>query len=48
MVVSFELRNDFGLAGEKFVKDRFHYQRLVIDTRKLYNQLLLIDSEKSS
>lgn len=36
-----ELRNDFGLAGEKFVKERFSYQRLVSDTRKLYHQLLV-------
>ncbi len=43
MVESSELRNDFGLAGEKFVKDRFHYQRLVNDTRNLYHQLLLTD-----
>lgn len=42
LIENAELRNDFGLRGETFVKERFSYQRLVSDTRKLYQQLQLI------
>lgn len=35
------LRNNFGLKGEQFVKERFSYQRLVEDMRKLYRELLV-------
>ncbi|MEW6470310.1 MAG: glycosyltransferase [Bacteroidota bacterium] len=33
-------RAEMGLAGWDFVKERFHYTRLVSDTRLLYNRLL--------
>ncbi len=35
-----ELRNDMQQAGWNFVKDKFHYTRLVDDMRNLYNHLL--------
>ncbi len=41
LIKNSQLRNDFGLAGEKHVKQKFGYQRLVNDISELYQQLLL-------
>ncbi|HOY39823.1 MAG: glycosyltransferase [Bacteroidales bacterium] len=35
-----ELREDMSRAGYEFVKNKFHYTRLVADMKDLYNQLL--------
>lgn len=40
------LRNSFAAKGPGFVRDKFHYQRLVNDMTALYNNLLLAVSPK--
>ncbi len=35
-----ELRKEFGAEGWRFVKEKFHYQRLAADTANLYYELL--------
>jgi glycosyltransferase involved in cell wall biosynthesis len=38
-----ELRNDFSLNGWPFVREKFHYTRLVKDMKDLYNKLLKVN-----
>ncbi|MGI8892083.1 MAG: glycosyltransferase [Bacteroidia bacterium] len=40
LVTNEPLRKEMGSSGWSFIKDRFHYERLVNDTSDLYNQLL--------
>jgi glycosyltransferase involved in cell wall biosynthesis len=40
MVENDTVRKNFGLQGLQFVKDKFHYQRLVDDMANLYEKLL--------
>ena len=40
LVEDAQLRQDFGKAGWDFVKDKFHYSRLVRDMDQLYVSLL--------
>ncbi|NVO02390.1 MAG: glycosyltransferase [Bacteroidetes bacterium] len=41
MIENDDLRNSFSGDGWEFVKDKFHYDRLVKDMKALYNQLLM-------
>jgi len=35
-----QMRSNFGVSGWDFVKDKFHYSRLVRDMDNLYQSLL--------
>ena len=40
IVKSEELRKSMSIEGREYVKQKFHYSRLISDTKKLYTMLL--------